>query len=111
MKTLGSCETFYALGQSRSSLNHRAGLDRSQTLLFPERLEDYVAAENPVRFLDAFVSSLDLFTLGFAKARCADTGRPPYDPAVLLKLYLLRLSAADSFLPPAAFTSLRRSTA
>ena len=88
MKTLGSCETFYALGQSRSSLNHRAGLDRSQTLLFPERLEDYVAAENPVRFLDAFVSSLDLFTLGFAKARCADTGRPPYDPAVLLKLYL-----------------------
>ena len=69
-------------------MNHRAGLDRSQTLLFPERLEDYIAAENPVRFLDAFVASLDLHTLGFAKARCADTGRPPYDPAVLLKLYL-----------------------
>jgi transposase len=69
-------------------MNHRTGLDRSQTLLFPERLEDYVAAENPVRFLDAFVSTLDLHALGFAKARCADTGRPPYDPAVLLKLYL-----------------------
>jgi transposase len=69
-------------------MNHRTGLDRSQTLLFPERLEDYVAAENPVRFLDAFVASLDLRALGFAKARCADTGRPPYDPAVLLKLYL-----------------------
>ena len=69
-------------------MNHRAGLDRSQTLLFPERLEDYIAPENPVRFLDAFVSSLDLHTLGFAKARCADTGRPPYDPAALLKLYL-----------------------
>jgi len=69
-------------------MNHRAGLDRSQTLLFPERLEDYIAAENPVRFLDAFVASLDLHVLGFAKARCADTGRPPYDPAVLLKLYL-----------------------
>ena len=69
-------------------MNHRAGLDRSQTLLFPERLEDYIAAENPVRFLDAFVTSLDLHVLGFAKARCADTGRPPYDPAVLLKLYL-----------------------
>jgi transposase len=41
-----------------------------------------------VRFLDAFVGSLDLHALGFAKARCADTGRPPYDPAVLLKLYL-----------------------
>src|SRR5271156_5912760 len=69
-------------------MNHRLGLDRSQTLLFPERLEDYIAAENAVRFLDAFVGSLDLYALGFAKARCADTGRPPYDPAVLLKLYL-----------------------
>lgn len=69
-------------------MNHRLGLDRSQTLLFPERLEDYIAAENPVRFLDAFVADLDLHTLGFAKARCAGTGRPPYDPAVLLKLYL-----------------------
>jgi len=69
-------------------MKHRTGLDRTQTLLFPERLEDYVAAENPVRFLDAFVGSLDLHALGFARARCADTGRPPYDPAVLLKLYL-----------------------
>ena len=69
-------------------MNHRAGLDRSQTLLFPERLEDYIAAENPVRFQDAFVGSLDLHALGFVKARCAETGRPPYDPAVLLKLYL-----------------------
>ena len=47
-----------------------------------------MAAENPVRFLDAFVGSLDLRSLGFGKAQCADTGRPPYDPAVLLKLYL-----------------------
>src|ERR1039457_668325 len=69
-------------------MNHRPGLDRSQTLLFPERLEDYIAPENPVRFLDAFVAKQDLAGLGFAKARCADTGRPPYDPAALLKLYL-----------------------
>jgi transposase len=69
-------------------MNHRQGLDRSQTLLFPERLEDYIAPENPVRFLDAFVAKQDLFGLGFTKARCADTGSPPYDPAMLLKLYL-----------------------
>jgi len=69
-------------------MNHRTGLDRSQTLLFPERLEDYIAAENPARFLDAFVGSLDLHALGFARARCASTGCPPYDPADLLKLYL-----------------------
>jgi transposase len=69
-------------------MKHRAGLNRSQTLLFPERLEDYIAAENPVRFLDAFVAKLDLHALGFDKARCAETGRPPYNPAALLKLYL-----------------------
>jgi transposase len=69
-------------------MNHRTGLDRNQTLMFPERLEDYVGAENPVRFLDAFVASLDLHALGFTKAQVADTGRPPYDPAALLKLYL-----------------------
>ena len=69
-------------------MNHLRGLDRSQTLLFPERLEDYIAPENPVRFLDAFVGTLDLLALGFARAQVANTGRPPYDPAALLKLYL-----------------------
>lgn len=69
-------------------MNHVAGLDRSQTLLFPERLEDYVAQNSPVRFLDAFIAQQDLAALGFAKALCATTGRPPYDPALLLKLYL-----------------------
>ena len=69
-------------------MNHQRGLDRNQTMMFPERLEDYIGAENPVRFLDAFVGSLDLHALDFAKAQCAATGRPPYDPAALLKLYL-----------------------
>lgn len=78
----------YSTDLSVTSMNHRTGLDRSQTLLFPERLEDYIAAENQVRFLDAFVGSLDLHALGFAKAQVAATGRPPYDPADLLKLYL-----------------------
>jgi transposase len=58
-------------------MNHRSGLDRSQTLLFPERLEGYIGPENPVRFLDAFVSQLDLARLGFTHATCARTGRPP----------------------------------
>jgi len=69
-------------------VNHRTGLARNQTLLFPESLEDYVSADNPVRFLDAFVQKLDLHALGFAKAKVAETGRPPYNPADLLKLYL-----------------------
>lgn len=49
-------------------MNHRRSLDRHQTLLLPEWLEDYIAADNPVRFLDAFVGTLNLRALGFAKA-------------------------------------------
>ena len=69
-------------------MKHRCGLDRHQTLLLPERLEDYIAADNAVRFLDAFVVSLDMRRLGFAHATVPNTGSPPYDPADLLRLYL-----------------------
>jgi transposase len=64
------------------------GADRQQGWLLPERLEDYVSAENPVRFLDAFVDSLDLAALGFQHAQPEPTGRPPYAPGDLLRLYL-----------------------
>jgi len=69
-------------------MNHVRGADREQTLLLPETIEDYVAEENPVRFIDAFVASLDLHALGFAKAIAAYTGRPAYEPGALLRLYL-----------------------
>ena len=52
-----------------------------------------------MRFLDAFVGTLDLPALGFAKAQCANTGRPPYDPAALAQALPLRLSAPDSLQP------------
>lgn len=67
---------------------HIAGTDRSQAVLFPEVLDDYVSSDNPVRFLDAFVGKLDLATLGFHRAVAAETGRPGYDPADMLRLYL-----------------------
>ena len=69
-------------------MNQIRGVDREQTLLLPETVEDYVAPENPVRFIDAFVTSLDLHALGFAKAIAAYTGRPSYEPGTLLRLYL-----------------------
>ena len=65
-----------------------AGPDRSQAVLLPEVLDDYVGADNPVRFLDAFVAQLDLDALGFQRAVPAETGRPGYDPGDLLRLYL-----------------------
>lgn len=63
-------------------------VDRHQTVLLPETLEDYVGADNPVRVLDAFVDGLALDELGFARTTPAETGRPGYDPRALLKLYL-----------------------
>jgi transposase len=64
------------------------GADRSQATLFPDRLDDFVGADNPVRVVDAFVEALDLGELGFTRAAPASTGRPGYHPAVLLKLYV-----------------------
>ena len=64
------------------------GVDRAQQVLFPEVLDDYVAADNPVRFIDAFVASLDVAALGFQRAVPAETGRPAYDPGDLLRLYI-----------------------
>lgn len=64
------------------------GFGRDQWDLLPARLEDYVGPENVVRFLDAFVERLDVAALGFEHARPARTGRPPYAPQVLIKLYL-----------------------
>ena len=54
----------------------------------PEAIEDYVDMDNPVRFLDVYVNSLDMVTFGFVHARPSSTGRPAYDPKDLLKLYL-----------------------
>ena len=64
------------------------GEDRTQVTLLPECLDDYIAEDNPVRAVDAFVEELDLKALGFAGADPAATGRPGYHPAVLLKLYI-----------------------
>jgi transposase len=64
------------------------GTPRSQSLLLPERVDDYVGPNNPVRFIDAFVDGLDLAAAGFARAKPKPTGRPGYDPADLLKLYI-----------------------
>jgi transposase len=64
------------------------GCDRTQGLLLPEQLEDYVTQENPVRVVDAFVNELNLAALGFARVSPAETGRPAYHPAVLLKIYI-----------------------
>jgi len=63
-------------------------VDRHQTVLLPETVDDFVGPENPVRVIDAFVDGLELADLGFTRVTPAATGRPGYDPRALLKLYV-----------------------
>ena len=67
---------------------HISGFERDQLLLLPEAVDDYVGADNPVRFIDAFVEGLDLIDAGFARVQPMATGRPGYAPGDLLKLYI-----------------------
>ena len=69
-------------------MKHIEGISRDQMTLFPEALDDYISQENPVRFIDAFIDNLDLDTMGFTHAILQETGRPPYHPGDLLKLYV-----------------------
>lgn len=64
------------------------GVGRGQGTLFPVTLEELIPADHVCRVVDAFAQKLDMGTLGFLRAEAADTGRPPYDPRDLLRLYL-----------------------
>ena len=69
-------------------MGYMTGVDRGQQVLFPETLDEYVAEDNPVRVIDAFVEGLDLVELGFERAVPAEEGRPGYDPRDLLRLFV-----------------------
>ena len=63
-------------------------VERTQSTLFPDRLEDWIGEDNAVRVVDVFVDELDLRGLGFGRVQPRSTGRPSYHPSVLLKLYI-----------------------
>jgi transposase len=69
-------------------MRHINGVSRQQGTLLPETLDDYVAGDHPVRVIDAFIDHLDLADLGFSKSITKQTGRKPYHPGDLLKLYI-----------------------
>lgn len=64
------------------------GESRDQVVMFPAVMDDYVSADNPVRFVEEFVKQLELGGLDFSKAEPEELGRPAYDPRDLLKLYI-----------------------
>jgi hypothetical protein len=82
------------------------GEDRRQATLLPECLDDYVAPDNPVRIIEAFVDELDLAASGFAGLvpEVTDASLSSRYPAQDLHL---RLSQPLS--PPAAAWSGRAS--
>ena len=69
-------------------MDYIEGSDRDQQILFPQSLDEYIAQDNPVRVIDAFVERVDLQALGFTHTVLNETGRPPYHPGVLLRLYV-----------------------
>jgi hypothetical protein len=69
-------------------MTHVLGSDRSQLLLLPEAVDDYVAAANPVRFIDVFVDGLDLKAAGFERVEAKATGRPGYAVSNFVPNYL-----------------------
>ena len=63
-------------------------IEHNQITLFPERLDDWICEDNSVRIVDVFVEVLDLVECVFERTTPARTGRPGYEPAVLLKLFI-----------------------
>lgn len=76
------------------------GENRSQATLLPEYLDDYIAEDNPVRAVDAFVDELDLKALGFGGANPAVTGAPLVSPGGAAQDLHLRVSEPHSVKPP-----------
>jgi transposase len=69
-------------------MSYIEGESREQRVLFPEVLDDYISEDNVVRFIDVFVDGLEMEELGFNRSAPQETGRPPYDPRDLLRLYI-----------------------
>ena len=64
------------------------GENRAQAILFPESLDEYISRDNPVRIIDEYVRGLNLKALQFTHSTPSFSGRPPYHPATMIKLYL-----------------------
>ena len=67
-------------------MQHIQGISRHQLQM--SSLEDKITADNPVRFIDAFVNHIDPVKIGFKPKILKTEGRPNFRLEVFLKLYL-----------------------
>ncbi len=77
------------------------GVDREQITLFPDRLEDWIGEDHPIRVIDTFVDALDLCQAGFERTAPARTGRPGVSSLGSAEALHLRLSEPRAVEPSA----------
>lgn len=63
------------------------GKNRTQSILFPQSLDQIIEQNNEVRIIDLFVESINLADFHFV-IKTSKEGRPAYHPKDLLKLYV-----------------------
>jgi transposase len=71
-----------------SRMGYIKGSERGQSVLFPSTVDEYIEESNAVRAIAAFLARVDFAKLGFVRARAAETGRPGYDPRLLMGLFI-----------------------
>ena len=69
-------------------MGYKTGVDKKQQALLPISLDEYVPEEHICRIITAFTEQLDIAALGYKYAECKRTGSSPYDPRMMLNLYI-----------------------
>jgi transposase/IS5 family transposase len=69
-------------------MGYKVGVDKKQLTLLPVSLDEYIPEDHICRVISAFTEQLDIVTLGYQYAECKDTGCRPYDPRLMIQLYM-----------------------
>jgi transposase len=69
-------------------MGYKIGVDKKQIALLPVSLDEYIPEEHICRVITAFTEQIDMAGLGYTHAECKDIGCRPYDPRMMLNLYL-----------------------
>jgi len=68
-------------------MSYKVGIEKQQ-LTMPICLDDYIPEEHICRVIKAFTEQLDMIKLAFKYAKSKDTGCRPFDPRMMLDLYI-----------------------